>query len=146
MADFKLTLHGIDEFRAKMRGMGNDMAGILEEATNKGALVVVKAAQENSKKGGYAYPHRITGNLFRSIPEVSPTTLSKTATRVEVAVGSSAEYARRLELGFMGMDSRGRYYHQGPRSFLRPALDENTEQIEAEVKKKLMQIIERYIR
>ena len=144
MASFRVTLQGLDEFRAKLRGLGNDMADVLEDATIKGAVVVVKAAQENSDKGGYSYPTRRTGNLMRSIGP--PVTVSKTRDRVEVAVGSSMEYARRLELGFIGMDSRGRYYHQGPRSFLRPALDENTDQIEAAVRARLMQIIERYAR
>lgn len=144
MANFKVTLRGLDEFRAKMRGLANDMADVLEDATTKGAVVVVKAAKENSQKGGYSYPHRITGNLMRSIGP--PVTVSKSRDRVEVAVGSSMEYARRLELGFIGRDSRGRYYHQGPRSFLRPALDENTSQIEAAVRTRLKQVIERYAR
>lgn len=144
MANFQVVLKGFDELRAKLRGLGNDMADVLEDATIKGAVVVVKAAQENSKRGGYAYPHRITGNLFDHIGP--PVTVSKTQNRVEVAVGSQADYSRRLELGFMGRDSRGRYYHQGPRSFLRPALDDNTDKVEAEVHKRLVQVISRYAR
>lgn len=144
MANFQVVLKGFDELRAKLRGLGNDMADVLEDATTKGAVVVVKAAKENSDKGGYSYPTRRTGNLMRSIGP--PVTVTKTRERVEVAVGSSMEYARRLELGFMGRDSKGRYYHQGPRSFLRPALDENTEKVEAEVHKRLLQVISRYAR
>ena len=37
-------------------------------------------------------------------------------------VGTNLEYARRLELGFVGQDSLGRTYNQAPRPYLRPAL------------------------
>lgn len=40
-------------------------------------------------------------------------------------VGTNVPYARRLELGFFGTDSRGRNINQGARPFLRPALAEN---------------------
>ena len=143
MASFRVTVKGLDELRTKIKMMGAGMADILEEAVTVGSMHVVKEAQRNSARGG-AFPNRITGNLFRSIPEFSPVTVSKTANRVEVAVGSAAEYARRLELGFSGTDSRGRTYHQSPRPFLRPALDNNQKQVEAEIQKRLMTLIGRY--
>ena len=40
-------------------------------------------------------------------------------------VGTNLEYARRLELGFVGVDSIGRRYNQAPRPYLRPALEIN---------------------
>ena len=40
-------------------------------------------------------------------------------------VGTNLEYARRVELGFVGVDSRGRHYNQAPRPYLRPALEIN---------------------
>ncbi len=40
-------------------------------------------------------------------------------------VGTNLEYARRLELGFVGTDSLGRRYNQAPRPYLRPALEKN---------------------
>lgn len=143
MASFQVTVKGLDELRTKIKMLGDGMADILEEAVTAGAMPVVKEAQRNSARGG-AFPHRRTGNLFRSIPEFSPVTVSKTKNRVEVAVGSAAEYARRLELGFSGTDSRGRTYHQAPRPYLRPALDNNQKQVEAEVQKRLMLLIGRY--
>lgn len=143
MASFQVTVKGLDELRTKIKMMGDGMADILEEAVFQGATVVVKEAQRNSARGG-AFPHRRTGNLFRSIPEVSPAIVSKTQSRVEVAVGSAAEYARRLELGFSGTDSRGRTYHQSPRPFLRPALDDNEDRVVAEVQKRLMLLIGRH--
>lgn len=44
-------------------------------------------------------------------------------------VGSPRVYARRLELGFVGTDARGRRISQGPRPFLRPALEANRQAI-----------------
>lgn len=141
MAKFEVRVDGIEELRAKLKALGKTISDALEEAVFDGSLVVVEAAQENAVRGGDSYPNRVTGNLFRSIPNVSPAVISKTPTRVEMAVGSSAEYARRLELGFVGRDSRGRYYHQGPRSFLRPALDENEKQVEDRIRERLSKII-----
>lgn len=42
----------------------------------------------------------------------------------DVAVGTDLPYARRIELGFIGTDSRGRHYHQAAQPYLRPAYDE----------------------
>lgn len=44
-------------------------------------------------------------------------------------VGSNKEYARRIALGFIGIDSLGRRYHQKPRPYLRPALEKNRSKI-----------------
>ena len=44
-------------------------------------------------------------------------------------VGTNVEYARRLELGFVGADSLGRIYNQLPRPYLRPALHKNEKKI-----------------
>jgi hypothetical protein len=40
----------------------------------------------------------------------------------EVTVGSDAPYGRRLEYGFVGVDSLGRHYNQGPRPHVVPAV------------------------
>jgi len=40
-------------------------------------------------------------------------------------VGSNVEYARRIELGFVGVDSLGRKFNQQPYPYLRPALHKN---------------------
>lgn len=44
-------------------------------------------------------------------------------------VGTNVEYARRLEFGFVGTDSRGREINQAPRPYLRPALHKNEKKI-----------------
>lgn len=57
----------------------------------------------------------LTGTYRRSIriEDVSET---------EVVVGSDVPYARRLEFGFVGVDKRGRHYHQAPQPHWRPAM------------------------
>jgi len=145
MAQFRAEVKGLDEFRARLQKMGTELSDVLEEAIFQGSMVVVKAAQENSQRGGTSFPHRITGKLFRSIAEDSPVVISKTNDRIEMGVGSSMKYARRLELGFVGRDSRGRVYHQSPRAFLRPALDQNTDRVVAEVQKRLHDLFRRYM-
>ncbi len=139
----RIEIRGIDELQKKLGALGKDISDILEEATVAGSMVVVSAAQENSRKGG-EFPHRITGNLFRNIAEASPVSTKRTPERCEIAVGSTMEYARRLEYGFMGTDKLGRIYDQQPRPFLRPALDENTEEIELAIRKKLQEVLGRY--
>jgi len=43
--------------------------------------------------------------------------------------GNWVPYARRMELGFIGIDSLGRHYNQSPRAFLFPALEVNKSRI-----------------
>ncbi|MDP2216742.1 MAG: HK97 gp10 family phage protein [Methanolobus sp.] len=140
---FKMTVSGVEELQKKLETIGKDISDVLEETTAAGAMVVVRAAQDNSRKGG-EFPHRITGNLFRNIAEVSPAVVKKTNERCEMAVGSSMEYARRLEHGFMDTDKLGRRYNQQPKPFLRPALDDNTDEIEQAIAKKLEQVVRRH--
>jgi HK97 gp10 family phage protein len=163
MIVFKMNVSGVDELQKKLEAIGKDISDVLEEATAAGAVVVARKAQENSRKGG-VFPRRITGNLFRSI---RPLTTKKSPGRVEVLVGSDnkytkapkrkknskarpivvgspMEYARRLEHGFMDTDKLGRRYNQQPRPFLRPALDDNTDEIEKAIAKKLEQVVRRY--
>ena len=44
-------------------------------------------------------------------------------------VGTNVEYARRIELGFVGTDILGRNYNQKPQPYLRPALEKNRKKI-----------------
>ena len=64
-------------------------------------------------------PASVTGTLKGRITHE----IDKTA--MMGRVGTNLEYARRLELGFVGVDSLGRHYTQAPRPYLRPALEKN---------------------
>ena len=66
-------------------------------------------------------PKKVTDRLFQSIT----TKVVADMNSVVGQIGTNVEYARRLELGFVGTDSLGRVYDQAPRPFLRPALLEN---------------------
>lgn len=66
-------------------------------------------------------PKRVTGELYRSIGS----TVQIGQNQVSGLVYAGTPYARRLEFGFVGVDSRGRRYNQAPRPFLRPALAQN---------------------
>ena len=140
MADmFRIEIKGLEDLLNKFVTMEGQLDKILEQATAAGAAVVVREAAINSRKGGQGgvrvndeFPMKQTGNLMRSI-----TVIRKKGTpgRVEMQVGSDMEYAPRLEYGFNDVDSKGRRYHQRPRPFLRPALDENQDEIQEEFEK-----------
>ena len=88
-----------------------EKACVLVKGTAKKSIGKVKAPSSP----GHA-PATVTGTLKRSIAhELSPT-------KLEGKVGTNIEYGRRLELGFIGVDSKGRRYNQAPRPYLRPAL------------------------
>lgn len=48
--------------------------------------------------------------------------------------GFEPPYARRLEFGFIGVDSLGRHYHQPPYPYMRPAYDSQQQPAGAAVK------------
>lgn len=138
---FDVQVKGIEKLRKTLKNLGEDITDQMEEAALAGADVVVREAKQNSRKGGEDYPHRRTGTLMRSIKVLDK---RKKLSRVEVDAGSPVEYARRLEYGFMDTDRLGRRYNQKPRPFLRPALEENTGEIELAIEKKIGQIVSRY--
>lgn len=61
-----------------------------------------------------------TYNATASFDEVT-TVIASAQLGETVYVGWTAAYARRLEYGFTGKDSLGRYFNQPPRSFVRLA-------------------------
>jgi len=73
-------------------------------------------------------PAAPTGTLKGRITHTKPKVTSE---GLVGQVGTNLEYARRLELGFIGVDSIGRKYAQAPRPYLRPALHKS----EAAIKK-----------
>lgn len=122
---FKIEVKGIKELQQKFEEINIKLKDVLYQATANAGAVVVREAKINSGRGGEEFPHRITGNLMRSIKEIRKTS---TDDKCEVQVGSAMDYALRLEYGFNGTDSLGRRYHQAPRPYLRPALDEHKDE------------------
>lgn len=85
-----------------------------------GQLVETQAKANASGRPG---PRVITGHLRRSIN--ASTSIEGNA--VVSRIGSNAPQARRLELGFTGVDSLGRHYNQPPYPYLGPAVDSQAE-------------------
>lgn len=153
---FKVNVEGLKELQQTLKNLGEDITDMMEEATVAGATVVVRAAQENSRKGHPKHTRRITGDLFNSIRIQDK---RKYLNRIEIDVGSSQVHARMNEFGGTIRPKKGRFLKfKGkdgewvfaksvqipPRPFLRPALDENVSEIEAAVEKKIKEIVERY--
>lgn len=76
-------------------------------------------------------PHVGTSALRNSIShKVATTAMSREISAYVGAFnGPGAKYARRLELGFYGVDSKGRNYAQAPRPFLQPGVLKNKSKI-----------------
>ena len=70
-------------------------------------------------------PHVLYGRLKQSIKHV----VEMTAAGIVGRVGTNVVYARRLELGYVGTDKKGRNVNQAPRPFLRPAILNNRSRI-----------------
>jgi len=80
----------------------------------------------------------LTGTLRRSIHTLLQEITKDTAT---IAIGTNLEYARRIEMGFSGVDSLGRSYDQPPNPYLRPALEENKARVEREVRQAFADLV-----
>lgn len=95
----------------------------LHATADDGALddVLIAAAQMVASDARAKAPV-LSGTLRRSI------TVEVVAPG-DVRVGSDVLYARRIEYGFQGADSRGRSFHQAAQPYLRPALDENRDRV-----------------
>ncbi len=113
-----LKLKGLDALVQRIERLE---AGLQEQALGAalytGALIVEADAKVRVPK--------VTGTLARSIH-----TEVRGATAV---VGTNVVYARRIEYGFVGLDSLGRRYNQPPQPYLRPALATNRDAVLATV-------------
>jgi phage gpG-like protein len=103
-----------------IRGMSNLKRAFKDlakqgERNKSTALKIVGQEYANDVKAITPYK---TGTLRRSI-HVEPVSENT------VLVGTDLPYARRLEYGFMDKDKLGRIYHQAPRPYFRPPLDQN---------------------
>jgi len=70
-------------------------------------------------------PKKVSARLFQSLTGKA----YRDTTAIVGVFGSNVEYARRLELGFVGIDSKGRTISQEPRPFLRPTLAEEIDTV-----------------
>lgn len=85
-----------------------------KDAIEKGCSLVEADAKRNCP----VVTTRLRGSITHEVEELAG------------RVGSNVIYARRVELGFVGVDSLGRKYNQKPRPYLRTALEKNRKAIE----------------
>jgi hypothetical protein len=105
-----------DEMLTRVRRAQLFLQGEIKRSINRG-----NASGKNPSAPGEP-PKKVSNRLFSSIAAPAPTIEGGVITG---PVGTNVEYARRLELGFVGTDSAGRNINQAPRPFLRPALANN---------------------
>ena len=117
-----VKIYGGRELAAKLKTLSDGVAGrALERAATSGALLIQNAAKTKA-------PFR-TGNLRRSI---HTETKERSRTKAVVQVGTDVVYGPRIEFGFSGTDKRGRRYNQPPHPYLRPAMDEQKDNVARE--------------
>jgi HK97 gp10 family phage protein len=109
----KAKITGGKELERNLEKVKQQFSDKLEAAVKSGALVVQNDAKRRA-------PYR-TGTLRRSI---HMETIEKKRDRVEVLVGTDVEYAWRIEYGV---------YNQQPQPYLRPARDENKDEVQREI-------------
>lgn len=127
MAD-RIKWHG-DKLNTKLKGemrRAFDRVGLLVAGDIKDSML----GQRGPAAGRYVSPEgeppaiqtaRLVGSITHElIPD-------------GVRIGTNVEYAKRLELGYIGTDAKGRHIQQGPRPFMLPALVRNRNRIAKEL-------------
>lgn len=127
MASEGIVWHGLKEFDAVMDRILAAVDGATARGVGEAAHLVEAKAKANAS--GHPGPGVVTGANRRSIYVDGPRREGIGA--YSARIGPSMIYSRRLELGFDGADSLGRIYHQAPRAFLRPALDDARSEFDA---------------
>ena len=131
MIEFGVQVSGGRELAARLNALAAGVRGpLLAAALEAGALHIQNEAKAQA-------PYR-TGTLRRSLHTER---VSVPGAIAAVAVGTDVPYARRIEYGFSGADSRGRVYHQPPRPYLRPAFDARRAAAVAEVQRVLAKLV-----
>lgn len=102
---------------AELSSLMHGTHGIVATDLARRAIRVESAAKNNAT--GRPGPNVVSNRLRGSITW----RLGVDALSVYADIGSAVVYARRIELGFTGTDSLGRFYNQPPFPYLRPALD-----------------------
>jgi hypothetical protein len=101
-------------------------AALLIEANAKASFG--PAHQAGTEKTVFDRPQSITGALRRSIEVVE--SAHRTTRGWEAKVAPQMIYGRRIELGFTGTDSLGRYYEQPPYPYFSPGVEKSLPDME----------------
>ena len=146
-AKVKITKNNAEEIKSAMSGdrLGQAvMAGgfVLETEVKKS---MAAASHSGRKYGSHTAsapgetPAVDTGVYINSI---NTQLIRSSETEAIAHVGTNAVQASRLEFGFTGFDSIGRFYNQAPRPHFRPAYDKMLEKIKSVIMRFAKQNIE----
>lgn len=152
----KYTIIGTKELIAKFNKLGEAARGkALENSLVAGGLLISNAAKNNAPyiTGTLKRSIHVGGHTAESSPGFTPDDVSGeysdiggnkiTETGAEILVGTNLDYARRIEFGFSGADSLGRVFNQPAQAYLRPALDEEKENVKDEIGAALKVLIDK---
>ena len=152
----KSTVIGSKELIAKFNKLGEAARGkALENSLVAGGLLISNSAKDNAPyiSGTLKRSIHVGGHIAESAPgfttndeggEYSDVGGNKiTQTGAEILVGTNLDYARRIEFGFSGADSLGRVFNQPAQAYLRPALDEEKENVKDEIGAALKVLIDK---
>lgn len=131
MIEPQVTVVGLPELGRALGKLATDLQG----PAIGGALFAGGLLMANDIKPRAAYK---TGTLRRSIHAER---VSVPGAVAAVAVGTDVPYARRIEYGFSGADSRGRVYHQAAQPYMRPGFDATREAAVNEVRRVLEKLV-----
>jgi hypothetical protein len=111
MVDVAFTVNG--EVVASLLGAAEYSAVATEQVVDQSSALLL--TQVKAHASGRPGPNVQTGDYRRS--------WTRQKVKDGYSVGTNRPQARRLEFGFNGVDSLGRYYNQPPYPHLQPAID-----------------------
>jgi hypothetical protein len=113
------------ELTTNAREVAVDLGRLGDEAIDKGRAVVrtfsaLAATKVQAHASGRPGPNAPTGDYRRSITSQ----VTDGPGGITGLIGTNEPQGWRLELGFVGEDSKGRHYNQPPYAHFGPAMDE----------------------
>ncbi|MEV6942992.1 HK97 gp10 family phage protein [Streptomyces sp. NPDC051172] len=112
------TFQSPAQLAAALNRGGKEAVSAAETAMRHGAKTLVVQVQRNAS--GRPGPRVITGKYRASWQS----DVHRAGTVIVAEVGTNAPQGRRLEFGFVGVDSLGRHYNQPPYPHLGPAVEQ----------------------
>ena len=124
-----VTIKGLSGLQAKLNKLDPKTRAAAAIGVKKGALLVERAAKN-------IVP--IDDGDLRDSMHVNGKT---TPYGAQARVSTNLEYAARIEFGFMGKDSLGRYYNNPAQPYLHPALQKNKRAVKKIVRDEIRRAI-----
>ncbi len=136
-----LTATLVNNSQAKIQAWINAARAGLKTGVEAGAALFEGQAKDNAP----VLTGRLRDGIHTDVLVDTDTQQQRGVTPVVPAgnkYGFEPPYARRIEFGFIGVDSLGRHYHQLPHAYMRPAFDTEQEAAAEAVKDGVTQALE----